>query len=234
MSLVHALGSRGFPVYFLLVRSFGTTLRIGIPLIFVILLQLQCFSCCLFFDFIFDLHAFEGGNGLFHFRLLGCRYLIGELDLEHNEKVAKSEGIFVEGHSLFLDGEDLVWLNGHALLSLDSELGAVQMVHQKINATKSLHQRNLLVHQKVSASPLKYWMLLLRHDEDNVTCLALGVLVGLSVKDVLLAIRSTFINDTLKNLRLLLRLGRIAFILRSVCFLQPVSADFDSRRFALV
>lgn len=188
----------------------------------------------MFFDFIFDLHAFEGGNGLLHFRLLGCRYLIGELDFEHNEKAAESEGILVEGHSFFFNGEDLVWLNGHALLSLDSELGAVQMVHQKIDTTKSLHQRNLLVHQKVSASPLKYWMLLLRHDEDNVTCFALRVLVGLSVKDVLLAVGSTFINDALKNLRLLLRLGRIAFVLRSVCLLQPVSANFDPRGFARV
>ena len=120
---------------FLLVTlvAFGTTLSVRVSLSVVILIKL---------DNLLDIHiniisahmaecflgAFEHGRVEFD----------GELDLEENEKISVFVRLFVERETLILYGLDLIGFDDLTGGVLDTELRAIEMGDDEVDASEGL------------------------------------------------------------------------------------------------
>mmetsp|Transcript_3453 Transcript_3453/g.8731 ORF Transcript_3453/g.8731 Transcript_3453/m.8731 type:complete len:375 (-) Transcript_3453:387-1511(-) len=86
---------------------------------------------------------------------------------------------------------------------LDEQLPAVKVRDVELEAAERLHKRNLLLHEQVGALPLEDGVLLLLTDEDDVTGIRIGMLVGHLSKGNLVTVHRAFRDHHLQHLPLL-------------------------------
>jgi len=139
-------------------------------------------------------------------------HLFGELDLKDNVQVTEVVSLLVERKTLLLNSLDFLGLDHLTGLVLDSNLGAVEMFENEVDAGQSLEQGNGLLHKQISSLALEQLMGLLLHNNDNITSLSAGVLISLTVEMVSLAVGCTFVDISIDDLLLLLDFLAIAIL----------------------
>ena len=85
----------------------------------------------------------------------------------------------------------------------------------KINTSQSLQQGNLLFNQKVCTFTFEDFVSLLLNNYDNITCFHPGVLICFAVENILLVVRSTFVDlsfDDLLFLNNFFTIASLAFV----------------------
>jgi len=134
----------------------------------------------------------------------------------------------MERHSFSFDHHDLFWLDNLSRSRLDPECGSVKMFNLKISSNNGVKKGDFFGHQNICSFPFKDFMLLLSHNENNITGLFYWVLIGLTVESILFAVWGTFINSNLNDF--LLFSGDIRFTL----FDNSISSDSNLHVFSIV
>jgi hypothetical protein len=103
------------------------------------------------------------------------------------------------GHTVTLNGLDLVGLDHLTGLILDADLLTVEVSQHEVNTCQRLEKGDLLFNKQVSSLTLEGLMALLLNLDHHVTCFRVGELVCLTVEHVLLTVGGTFVNLYFKN-----------------------------------
>jgi hypothetical protein len=126
-----------------------------------------------------------------------------EFNFEKNEKVTSLIALLVEGETLVNDSHNFVGLDHETGLVLNSELGAIEVSHDKVDTGESFKEGNFLLNEQVSTLTLEDLVRHLFDNNDDIAGLGTGELISLSVEDVVVAIRGTLIDLSLDDLLLL-------------------------------
>jgi len=123
-----------------------------------------------------------------------------EFNFEKNEKVTSLIALLVERKTLINDSHNFVGLDHETGLVLNSELGAIEVSHDKVNTGESFKKGNFFLNEQVSTLTLEDLVRHLFDNNDDITRLGTGELISLSVEDVVVAIRGTLIDLSLDDL----------------------------------
>jgi len=118
----------------------------------------------------------RGGDGV----------VLGEFDLEFDEKSSLVENISVYGHTFVFNRLDISRLDHLTLGGRDENLSAIEMIDEELNTGEGLDETDLLVDDEVIAFSCKDVVFLDLEDDDDVSRDDVGVLIAFTVEGDLL------------------------------------------------
>lgn len=116
----------------------------------------------------------------------------------------------MERKTLVEDSLDIVGLNNFTRFVLNAKFGSIKVINNEINTSQGLEESDFLLHKQVSTLTLEALVGLFLNDNDNISGLAAGELISLTVESVLLVVGGTLINRSLKDFLLLVNFLTIA------------------------
>lgn len=141
---------------------------------------------------------------------LGDRDRVRERHCKLDEKVAEPIRRLVEWEAFLCDSLNIVGLDDLTWLVLDANLRAIKVCEDEVNTSECFNQRNFVLNEQVGTSSLKFLVLHLFDDNDDITWLLTGVLISFAVEGVFGTVGCALINSDVDNLLLLLGLLSIA------------------------
>ena len=128
---------------------------------------------------------------------------IGECHFKHYEKVTEFVRLLVEGKTFLRNRFEVIRLNNLAWLVLNSNLCAIEVRDNEVNASKGFNQSDFVLNQKISTLTLESLVRLLLHHDNHVTRFLTRVLVGFTVERILAIVWRTFVDHCINNFLLL-------------------------------
>jgi hypothetical protein len=201
-------------LFFLLVAvALSATLRVGVPLLFVIFSKHASFRGLHVVIGVLLLRASK--DNVQGFDLLVVER-VGEGNLENNVQVAEFVRLLVERQTLAHNSLQVIGLDDLTGFILDSNFGSVQVRYDEVNARQRFLQGDLLLHQQVGSLALKLLMGLLLRNDNDITGLHAWELIGLAVEGVLVVVGRSLVDNCFKHLLLfdnLLAIASLALVL---------------------
>ena len=134
--------------------------------------------------------------------LLGL-HCLREGDFEDYEEVSEFIRLLVIGHTVTLDGLDLIWLDNLTRFVLDADLATVQVSQHEVHTSEGLEKSDFLLHEEVCASSLEGVIRFLLDLDDYITWLDVRIFISLTVENVFFTIGRALVNLDLKDLLIL-------------------------------
>ena len=95
---------------------------------------------------------------------------------------------------------DIIWFNNLSWSIFDSDLAAIKVSDNKLNASQCLKKSNFLFNQQISTLSFEFLMRLLLHYNNNVSWLNTWIFISFTMESIFGFIRATFINLSIQNL----------------------------------